>query len=176
MQTFAAGVGCGALLLRTLAVRLKARCLVRTTLLCRVTGWTVRTVHDFVQFLPFTWKMVLGFLVYVIVTFFLVTEGVHNGAFMLMYLCLQLTLVLFLAWWAYGYYRLRQGTKTIARGDLEYQIDTRHMPYDLRLQAEDLNNISVGLAGAVDEKMKSERFKGIPVCNGFRYAKHPLRQ
>ena len=131
---FAAGVGCGALLLRTLAVRLKARCLVRTTLLCRVTGWTVRTVHDFVQFLPFTWKMVLGFLVYVIVTFFLVTEGVHNGAFMLMYLCLQLTLVLFLAWWAYGYYRLRQGTKTIAGGDLEYQIDTRRMPYDLRLQ------------------------------------------
>ena len=171
---FAAGVGCGALLLRTLAVRLKARCLVRTTLLCRVTGWTVRTVHDFVQFLPFTWKMVLGFLVYVIVTFFLVTEGVYNGAFMLMYLCLQLTLVLFLAWWAYGYYRLRQGTKTIAGGDLEYQIDTRRMPYDLRLQAEDLNNISAGLSAAVDEKMKSERFKAELITNVSHDLKTPL--
>ena len=37
-----------------------------------------------------------------------------------------------LGWWAYSYYRLRQGTKTIAKGDLEYQIDTRRMPYDLR--------------------------------------------
>ena len=60
--------------------------------------------------------------------------------------------LLFLSWWAYGYHRLRQGTKTIARGDLEYQIDTKRMPYDLRLQAEDLNNISVGLSGAVEEK------------------------
>ena len=167
-------VACGTLLLRTLAVRLKARCLVRTTLLCRVIGWTVRTVHDFVQFLPFTWKMVLGFLVYVIVTFFLVTEGVHNGAFMLMYLCLQLTLVLFLAWWAYGYYRLRQGTKTIAGGDLEYQIDTQRMPYDLRLQAEDLNNISAGLSAAVDEKMKSERFKAELITNVSHDLKTPL--
>ena len=162
---FAAGVGCGTLLLRTLAVRLKAHCLAKTTLLCRVATWMAGTIHDFVRFLPFTWKIVLGFGAYVMVTFFLIMEGVYNGAFMFMYLCLQLALVLFLAWWAYGYYRLRQGTKTIARGDLEYQIDTRHMPYDLRLQAEDLNNISVGLAGAVDEKMKSERFKAELMTN-----------
>ena len=132
------------------------------------------TIHDFVRFLPFTWKIVLGFGAYVIVTFFLIMGGVYNGAFMFMYLCLQLALVLFLAWWAYGYYRLRQGTKTIARGDLEYQIDTRHMPYDLRLQAEDLNNISVGLAGAVDEKMKSERFKAELITNVSHDLKTPL--
>lgn len=171
---FAAGVGCAVLLLRTLAVRVKARCLGKTTLLCRVAAWMAGTIHDFVRFLPFTWKIVLGFGAYVIVTFFLIMGGVYNGAFMFMYLCLQLALVLFLAWWAYGYYRLRQGTKTIARGDLEYQIDTRHMPYDLRLQAEDLNNISVGLAGAVDEKMKSERFKAELITNVSHDLKTPL--
>ncbi len=171
---FAAGVGCAALLLRTLAVRLKAGCLGKTTLLCRVVTWMVRTIHDFVHFLPFTWKIVLGFGAYVIVTFFLVMEGVYNGAFMFMYLCLQLTLALFLAWWAYGYYRLRQGTKTIAGGDLEYRIDTRRMPYDLRLQAEDLNNISAGLSAAVDEKMKSERFKAELITNVSHDLKTPL--
>ena len=171
---FAAGVGCAVLLLRTLAVRVKARCLGKTTLLCRVATWMAGTIHDFVRFLPFTWKIVLGFGAYVIVTFFLIMGGVYNGAFMFMYLCLQLALVLFLAWWAYSYYRLRQGTKTIARGDLEYQIDTRHMPYDLRLQAEDLNNISVGLAGAVDEKMKSERFKAELITNVSHDLKTPL--
>ena len=171
---FAAGVGCAVLLLRTLAVRVKARCLGKTTLLCRVAAWMAGTIHDFVRFLPFTWKIVLGFGAYVMVTFFLIMEGVYNGAFMFMYLCLQLALVLFLAWWAYGSYRLRQGTKTIARGDLEYQIDTRHMPYDLRLQAEDLNNISVGLAGAVDEKMKSERFKAELITNVSHDLKTPL--
>lgn len=171
---FAAGVGCGALLLRTFTVRLKARCLGKTTLLCRVAAWTVRTVHDFIRFLPFTWKLVLGFGAYVIFAFWLITVGRYDGAFMLMYFFLQLALLLFLSWWAYGYYRLRQGTKTIAGGDLEYQIDTRRMPYDLRLQAEDLNNISAGLSAAVDEKMKSERFKAELITNVSHDLKTPL--
>ena len=171
---FAAGVGCAVLLLRTLAVRVKARCLGKTTLLCRVVTWMVRTIHDFVRFLPFTWKIVLGFGAYAVLTFCLLVFGSYDGWCMMLYFCLQLALVLFLAWWAYGYYRLRQGTKTIARGDLEYQIDTTRMPYDLRLQAEDLNNISVGLAGAVDEKMKSERFKAELITNVSHDLKTPL--
>ena len=171
---FAAGVGCIALLLRTFTVRLKARCLGKTPLLCRVAAWTVRTVHDFIRFLPFTWKLVLGFGAYVIFAFWLITVGRYDGVFMLMYFFLQLALLLFLSWWAYGYYRLRQGTKTIAGGDLEYQIDTRRMPYDLRLQAEDLNNISAGLSAAVDEKMKSERFKAELITNVSHDLKTPL--
>ena len=171
---FAAGMGCAALLLRTLAVRLKAGCLGKTTLLCRVAAWMVKTIHDFVRFLPFTWKIVLGFGAYAVLTFCLLVFGYYDGWCMMLYLCLQLALLLFLSWWAYGYYRLRQGTKTIAKGDLEYQIDTRHMPYDLRLQAEDLNNISVGLAGAVDEKMKSERFKAELITNVSHDLKTPL--
>lgn len=171
---FAAGVGCGSLLLRTFVVRIKARCLMKTTLLCRVAAWMVRTIHDFIRFLPFTWKLVLGFGVYVMFTFWLITVGRYDGAFMLMYFFLQLALLLFLSWWAYGYYRLRRGTKTIAGGDLEYQIDTRRMPYDLRLQAEDLNNISAGLSAAVDEKMKSERFKAELITNVSHDLKTPL--
>ncbi len=171
---FAAGVGCIALLLRTFTVRLKARCLGKTTLLCRVAAWTVLTVHDLIRFLPFTWKLVLGFGAYVIFTFWLIMVGRYDGVFMLMYFFLQLALLLFLSWWAYGYYRLRQGTKTIAGGDLEYQIDTRRMPYDLRLQAEDLNNISAGLSAAVDEKMKSERFKAELITNVSHDLKTPL--
>ncbi len=171
---FTAGVGCGALLLRTLAVRLKAGCLAKTTLLCRVVTWMVRTIHDFIRFLPFTWRLVVGFGAYVIFSFWLIAVGRYDGAFMLMYFCLQLALLLFLSWWAYGYHRLRKGTKTIAGGDLEHQIDTRRMPYDLRLQAEDLNNISVGLSTAVDEKMKSERFKAELITNVSHDLKTPL--
>ncbi|MCI9155773.1 MAG: HAMP domain-containing histidine kinase [Lawsonibacter sp.] len=171
---FAAAVGCAALLLRTLAVRIKAGRLAQTTLLCRVVGWTVRTVRDFVRFLPFTWKLVAGFGVYVIFTFWLTMRGRYDGFFLMINFLLQLALLLFLSWWAYGYYRLRQGTKSIAGGDLEYQIDTKRMPYDLRLQAEDLNNISAGLSAAVDEKLKSERFKAELITNVSHDLKTPL--
>ena len=171
---FATGVGCGVLLLRTFTVRIKARCLAKTTLLCRVCGWTVRTIHDFIRFLPFTWKLVLGFGIYCALTFCLLIVGYYNGAFMLMYFVLQLALLLFLSWWAYGYHRLRQGTKTIAAGNLDYQIDAGRLPYDLRLQAEDLNNISAGLSTAVEEKIKSERFKAELITNVSHDLKTPL--
>lgn len=171
---FAAGAGCAALLLRTFTVRLKARCLGKTTLLCRVVTWMVRTIHDFIRFLPLTWKVVLGFLIYTMFSFWLLTQLWYDGGWILAWFLVQIALLLFLSWWAYGYYRLRQGTKTIVGGDLEYQIDTRRMPYDLRLQAEDLNNISAGLSAAVDEKMKSERFKAELITNVSHDLKTPL--
>ncbi len=171
---FAAGVGCGALLLRTFAVRVKARCLAKTTLLCRVWGWTVRTVHEFVRSLPLTWKMLAFFMGYLLVSIWLFAVGRYDGMFGLLYWGLQMVMAFLLAWWTLNYHRLRQGTKTIAKGDLEYQIDTTRMPYDLRLQAEDLNNISAGLSAAVDEKMKSERFKAELITNVSHDLKTPL--
>lgn len=169
-----AAAAAGALLLRTLAVRVKTKCLARTTLLCRVWGWTVRTVHHFVRSLPVTWKAVAGFGIYVLGSYFLVSAGRYDGWLMMIFWFVQLALLFFLGWWAYSYHRLRQGAKTIAKGDLEYQIDTRHMPYDLRLQAEDLNNISAGLSNAVDEKIKSERFKAELITNVSHDLKTPL--
>lgn len=171
---FAAGVGCGALLLRTFAVRVKARTLGRTTLLCRVAGWTVRTVHEFVRSLPLTWKVLTFFAGYLLVSIWLFAVGRYDGMFGLLYWGLQLVMAFLLSWWTLNYHRLRQGTKTIAKGDLEYQIDTGRMPYDLRLQAEDLNNISAGLSSAVDEKMKSERFKAELITNVSHDLKTPL--
>ena len=166
----------GGLLLRTFVVRLKAGCLMKTTLLCRVAAWTVRTVHEFVRSLPITWKAVVAAVGYVVFSLWLVTTSRYYGygMFMLVYWFLQLVLLAFVAWWTLHYARLREGTKTIAKGDLEYQIDTRRMPHDLRLQAEDLNNISAGLSGAVDEKMKSERFKAELITNVSHDLKTPL--
>ena len=54
-------------------------------------------------------------------------------------------------------------------------VQTCALPiYDLRLQAEDLNNISAGLSAAVDEKMKSERFKAELITNVSHDLKTPL--
>ena len=164
----------GSLLLRTFVVRVKAGRLGRTTLLCRVAAWTVRTVHEFVSSLPITWKAVAAVIGYTVLSMGLITQARYDGWYMLIYWFLQLALLVFVAWWTLHYVRLREGTKTIVKGDLEYQIDTRRMPHDLRLQAEDLNNISAGLSSAVDEKMKSERFKAELITNVSHDLKTPL--
>ena len=170
----AALVGVICLALRTLVVRVKAGALARTTLLCRVVGWTVRTVHELIVNLPFIWKVLLGFLIYFFANVMLFTSARYNGLAGLLWFGLNGVVFLFLAWWAIGFHRLRKGSRAIAAGDLEHQIDTNRMFHDLRLQAEDLNNISVGLSSAVDEKMKSERFQAELITNVSHDLKTPL--
>ena len=62
----------------------------------------------------------------------------------------------------------------MAEGDLDNRVDTHRMPHDLQLHGEDLNNISMGLSAAVDEKMKSERFKAELITNVSHDLKTPL--
>ena len=58
-----------------------------------------------------------------------------------MWLLVNVVVFLWLGWWAIGLHRLREGTRAITSGDLDHKIDTKYMPLDLRVHAEDLNNI-----------------------------------
>ena len=168
---FAGAMLCTALLLRTLAVRLHTGTLGRTSLLCR--GWSAvyRGVGELVRQLPLTWRTIAGFFVYLLANVLSVAMGYGGG--LLVILVNGAALVLLCRWTA-SFARLRRGSRAIAAGDLNYRVDTARMPADLRAYAEDLNNISIGLAGAVDEKMKSERFKAELITNVSHDLKTPL--
>lgn len=167
-------VGVVTLLSRTLTVRLKARALARSTLLCRVLMWLVRVLGDFFRSLPITWRTVGVFAGYVVVSSYLLLAAPYSALSLGLWGLVNLGTLVFLGWWTMNLRKLRMGTQAIAAGDMEHQVDTAHMPRDLKLQAEDLNNISVGLAGAVDEKMKSERFKAELITNVSHDLKTPL--
>ena len=70
--------------------------------------------------------------------------------------------------------RLQEGGKHIAEGDMDYQIDTEHMLPALKEHASDLNRINEGVSKAVNEKMKSERFKTELITNVSHDIKTPL--
>ena len=170
-----------ALTLRTLAVRLKAHTLARTTLLCRVLVWLWRRlvqagrwVLELIRSLPFLWKTVADFLAYFLCNTVLFNEARYNALAGAVWWLLNLAVLLLLCWWAMGFRKLRRGSQAIAAGNLSHQIDTHHMPHDLRCHAEDLNNISQGMAEAVGEQMKSERFKAELITNVSHDLKTPL--
>ena len=167
-------VGVLTLTARTLTVRLKARALARSTLLCRVLMWLVRVIGDFFRSLPLTWRTVGLFAGYAVLSGYLLLEAPYSAVAMWLWGLLNLSALVFLGWWTMNLRKLRMATQAIAAGDMEHQVDTARMPRDLKLQAEDLNNISVGLAGAVDEKMKSERFKAELITNVSHDLKTPL--
>ena len=70
--------------------------------------------------------------------------------------------------------RLREAAHHLAEGDLEYQVDKKGLFLDLAKHADDLNSISHGMSKAVEEKMKSERFKTELITNVSHDIKTPL--
>ena len=174
-------VGIVTLTLRTFVVRLKARALARSTLLCRVLMWCWRGVvwtwgaaKIFVRSLPFLWRLIAVCLVYFFADLMLFQQARYDGWAGFLWFVLNIAVFLLLCWWAMGFQRLRRGSQAIAGGNLNHQIDTTRMPPDLKNHAEDLNNISSGLQEAVNEQMKSERFKAELITNVSHDLKTPL--
>lgn len=168
------GVAVAALVLRTITVRCKAHILVHTTLVLRLAFWGWKNLTYFVAQLPITWKTALAFLAYLGVIF--ITDYWMPLAYFrpLPGMVVNVVALFIVCWWAAGFHRIRKGTEVIASGNVNHKIDTARLPGELKRHAESLNNISSGLNSAVDEKMKSERFKAELITNVSHDLKTPL--
>lgn len=69
---------------------------------------------------------------------------------------------------------LRKGAKELVSGNDEYKINTEKMRGVFKEHAEDLNNIGTGISRAVNERMKSERFRTELITNVSHDIKTPL--
>lgn len=163
-----------ALVLRTVTVRVKTGTVVQSTLTLRLIVWVWRQLAYFLKNLPVTWKNALAFLTYLGVIF--VADYWEPLAYYrpLPGMLVNVVVLVALCWWSAGFRRVRKGTEVIAGGNVNHKIDTSRLPGELKNQAESLNNISSGLNSAVDEKMKSERFKAELITNVSHDLKTPL--
>ena len=69
---------------------------------------------------------------------------------------------------------LRDGAKRVAAGDLNQKIPTDKMRWVFKEHAEDINRVADGIEIAVEEQMKSERFKTELITNVSHDIKTPL--
>lgn len=100
--------------------------------------------------------------------------GVNYGKIMVIWLLEKLAVLIFGTACLIQLKTLQEGSRHIAEGDASYKIETQKMYPVLKEYGDNLNRINEGIVKAVDEKMKSERFKTELITNVSHDIKTPL--
>lgn len=166
----------------SLSTRLKLKNVIKSCLIYRILRWCWRLLKKagrlfraFIHGLPLLGRA--GFVVaaVLLVEFIYICATEHStGAQLFGWFVERAVLLALLVYLLACVKRLRTGASKIARGDMNYSIDTKYMHGDLLDHANDLNSIRDGISRAVNERMKSEHFKTELITNVSHDIKTPL--
>ena len=126
---------------------------------------------------PVVWKRVL---VYICISFlslivlFMISSSYSPDAAIFVWIIANLIAFPVTVFRAFSFRALLSGVESLADGDLEHKIDTKHFIGSYKKHAECLNRISDGMTKAVDERMRSERMKTELITNVSHDIKTPL--
>ncbi len=125
--------------------------------------------------LPLVWQVVLeiGVILFFEAIFF-VFNLYQVEMLTLGFVVINFLLVVAVLYVAITLQRIKKGGEKISSGDLDHKINTDYMILDFKDFAEKLNTINDGMQAAVDEKMRSERFKTELITNVSHDIKTPL--
>ena len=157
------------------ATRVKAKQFWNYTIchqLCRPFRWMIQQIRENTK-LSVRVGIAIGILTFVEMLVIAGTDydsGVEMMLFFL-YKCFEIPFVFSIA------FQIRKaidGGRRMVRGDYSQPIDTKHMRGIFKEHADNLNNLGQGISRAVDEQMKSERFKTELITNVSHDIKTPL--
>ena len=127
-----------------------------------------------VRKLPLVWKTIAAVVVILLANLFVSINFIWSPAapvFWMLGAVLVGTAVIYIS---LCLKRLQKGGRKLAEGDLDYKIDTKGLFMDFAEHAENLNMIGDGMAVAVEDRIKSEKFKAELITNVSHDIKTPL--
>ena len=166
----------------SLSTRLKLKNVIKSCLIYRILCWCWRLLKKagrlfraFIHGLPLLGRAGFAVAAVLLVEFIYICATEHStGAQLFGWFVERAVLLALLVYLLACVKRLRTGASKIARGDMNYSIDTKYMHGDLLDHANDLNSIRDGISRAVNERMKSEHFKTELITNVSHDIKTPL--
>ncbi len=169
-------------LLLTTATRIKTHTFLKNTLVYKVVFFLFKWLKIIAKFVFFHFKRLPLVLKTLGILAIVIFWGGVNLVFNLHHTEWLIIGCLFLTFWvsalviyiAITLQRIKSGGEKIAMGDLESKIDTTFMVLDFKDFASKLNNIGEGMQTAVNERVKSERFKTELITNVSHDIKTPL--
>lgn len=166
----------------TTAVRLKTRTLIKSSLVYIVIRFIFKQIKRIISFcgytirrIPTIWKSALIIFGVLAVNFILIMITVFGGeGAALLLLLFDLAIAVSAVLFCIMFSDIKKGTEKIANGNTDTKINEYRMIGDLKYHAENINSINDGIARAVEQKMKSERFKTELITNVSHDIKTPL--
>ncbi len=164
------------------ATRIKMRNVLKNTIIYKVLFVVLRGLKKLSKFtlhylkrLPLVWQVVLELAVILFFETIFFMFNLHQVENLTLgFIALNFLFVVAVLYVAITLTTIKKGGEKIASGDLEYKIDTKYMILDFKDFSEKLNSINDGLQLALNEKMKSERFKTELITNVSHDIKTPL--
>ena len=164
----------------SIAARFRCKSFVKTTFIYAVLKGIfllMKKVFDFfvkvLSYVPALWKLILAVGLVCFAEFcLLLLWGIDDLPIIFVFERLLFIPIIFYV--AYMLYKLEETSKKIAAGDISATVDTKYFIGTMKKQGENLNSIKLGIAQAVDDKMKSERFKTELITNVSHDIKTPL--
>lgn len=125
--------------------------------------------------MPLFWKGIVLLSAISIVEFIVLSINMWDGDVLIAWFffgkLIEIPLVIFVL---LQMKELQNGSKRIADGDLSQAIDTSKLRWEFKKHGENLNSVSDSISLAVDEQLKSERFKTELITNVSHDIKTPL--
>ncbi len=163
------------------AIRIKRRELVKSTLIGTVWHWCVKLCKKcwqllvmLVKSIPLVPVTVIAFGVITIFEFLGIITVRYSEDLAVIWVIEKIVLFAAVVYLAVCIKKLMKQARNLAQGDLDSKVDTKYMIPQFRENGEDLNNISEGLQRAVEDRMRSERFKTELITNVSHDLKTPL--
>ena len=120
------------------------------------------------------WRTALIVLIVLVANFCIAISIRYSGFALFCWLLLMAAVFLLACFGAWQMKSLKAAGEKLAAGEFEYKIDTKHMYWEFKHHAENLNSIGDGMAAAVEQRMKSERLKTELITNVSHDIKTPL--
>lgn len=165
----------------SVATRVKVGRLLSNSLLWRVLHllgrffkWAGRAVSRFFRSLPLVRKVVVWGAVVLLINVLLCLLGLESTVFLPLFILETIVFCVLAVRYAVSLRRVQTGIRRVADGELDAKVDTDGLPSSCRSAAEDVNRIGDGLQKAVDERIRSERFKSELITNVSHDIKTPL--
>ncbi len=171
---FAAGI-LGMMCLLSIAVRVKTKTIWKNTIIGKIIRVCWRFGKNTIEQIPMAGKAAVIYVGLSILELIVIAiTGYAPGAEVFFWMIGKVLLAVFLLRVVSELRKLQDAGKHIAAGEVDYKVDTTKMLSDFKEHGENLNHIGDGISKAVDERMKSERFKTELITNVSHDIETPL--